>query len=91
MNSAGVESAHQTPCTCKVCGRSEKFDFHVPDYVWTTVVPEPYRNRVVCLSCFDDFAAHAGNDYAAHIDQLYFAGRGAAFRFRTEWRINSAY
>jgi len=61
--------------TCKVCGRPDKFDFHVPDAVWEAIVPEEYRNKVVCLNCFDDFAAAKGiKDYQHHIRLLYFAG-----------------
>ena len=26
--------------TCKVCGRPDKFNFHVPDAVWEWIVPE---------------------------------------------------
>lgn len=67
--------------TCKVCHRPDKFDFHVPDPIWQAVVPEPYRNRVVCLGCFDDFAAQRGVEYASHIHTLYFAGDRATFEF----------
>ena len=68
--------------TCKACGNRDKFDFHVSHEVWETVVPEHLRNRVVCLSCFDDFAQVRGIDYAAHVSALYFAGDGAALEFR---------
>jgi len=67
--------------TCKVCGRPDKFDFHVPDEVWVAVVPEEYRNRVVCLGCFDEFAQERRVDYATRLSVLWFAGRAATFRF----------
>ena len=42
-------SAEPQQQTCKVCGQADKFNFHVPDKVWKTVVPPPYCERVVCL------------------------------------------
>lgn len=68
--------------TCKACGRPDKFDFHVPDEVWAAVVPEKYRNRVVCLYCFDDFAVEADVGYAPALQLLFFAGRRAVFEFK---------
>jgi len=69
---------------CKVCGRIDKFDFHVPDEIWEAIVPLEYRNRVVCLSCFDKFAYHKKINYAPYLTTLYFAGECAAFRFCVE-------
>ena len=66
---------------CKVCGCRDKFDFHVPDFVWANVVPQRYRNRVVCLACFDDFAKRKGVDYSTSLRTLYFAGDKALFEF----------
>ena len=68
--------------TCKACGNRDKFDFGVPNDIWEAVVPVHLRNRVVCLSCFDDFAEIRGIEYAAHVSALYFAGDGAALEFR---------
>lgn len=62
---------------CKVCGCRDKFNFYVPDELWEKVVPPRYRNRVVCLACFDDFAKQRGVDYATSLKTLYFAGDGA--------------
>lgn len=67
--------------TCKVCGSADGFDFHVPDMVWSYVVPAEFENRVVCLSCFDNFAHDKGVDYGEHIDVIYFAGEQECFRF----------
>lgn len=69
--------------TCKCCGRPDKFDFYVPDELWEQIVPADLRNRVVCLYCFDDFAAEAGINYADHLHCLYFAGDQATFIFQT--------
>jgi hypothetical protein len=69
--------------TCKVCGCSDKFDFHVPDEMWKRVVPSRYQNAVVCLDCFDDFALEKQIDYSNSIDVLYFAGDRAVFTFQT--------
>jgi hypothetical protein len=66
---------------CKVCGCSDKFDFHVVDAVWRKVVPTRYRNKVVCLACFDEFACRRRVDYAEHLEALYFAGDRAMFKF----------
>ena len=49
--------------TCKVCQQPDKFDFHVPDPLWATIVPPEFQNRVVCLGCFDDFAREQGVSY----------------------------
>ena len=68
--------------TCKVCRMADHFDFHVPDEVWAAVVPERFRAGVVCLTCFDDFAAEKGVIYADCLRTLYFAGDRAAFEFR---------
>lgn len=78
----GVDSRQQW---CKACGRPDKFNFHVPDEVWREVVPTHLRNYVVCLYCFDDFAEVKGVKYAAHLGELYFAGKRATFRFNTDW------
>jgi hypothetical protein len=67
--------------TCKVCGYPDKFDFHVPDGVWQKVVPAEFHNRVVCLSCFDDFAHDRGVSYGSDLQTLFFAGRAAALVF----------
>ena len=60
--------------TCKVCGRIDKFNFDIPDNIWSKIVPKEYQNRVVCLSCFDEFAKLAEIDYSDYINTLYFAG-----------------
>ncbi|HWO40887.1 MAG TPA: hypothetical protein VNO43_03690 [Candidatus Eisenbacteria bacterium] len=69
--------------TCKVCGCEDKFDFHVPDSTWQSVVPPEFQNQVVCLKCFDNFALERQVDYAGAIDILYFAGDRAVFKFQT--------
>ncbi len=68
---------------CKVCGCPDKFDFHVPDAVWKKVVSPLYRNKVVCLGCFDKLAFEKQVDYADSLDVLYFAGDQAVFKFQT--------
>jgi hypothetical protein len=67
--------------TCKVCGCKDKFDYHVSDGMWQQVVPAEYQNRVVCLSCFDDFAHTRGVRYGGDLQTLYFAGRAAVLVF----------
>lgn len=66
---------------CSVCGCEEKFNFHVPDEIWKKAVPQKYQNRVVCLSCFDNFAREENVDYSDSIIDLLFAGDKAAVKF----------
>lgn len=68
--------------TCKVCGRPDKFNFHVSDEVWASIIPPKFQAKVVCLSCFDEFAQKCGADYSQDIETLYFAGEQAVFEFR---------
>lgn len=69
---------------CSVCGCHEKFNFHVPDEIWEKVIPKKYRNRVICLSCFDNFAREKDVDYSESITDLIFAGDKAAVKFETK-------
>lgn len=73
---------------CKVCGRIDKFDFNVPDEIWNKIVPEEFHNRVVCLSCFDDFAKEKDISYDNYIKTLYFAGERGNFIFTTLFHNN---
>lgn len=82
-----MSEAHGVPPTnlkgfkrqkCSVCECEEKFNFHVADEVWEKVVPEEYRNRVVCLSCFDNFARAKNISYSHSVVDLLFAGDKAA-------------
>ena len=75
--------AHLSRQTCRVCNCKDKFNFHVPDEVWEKIVPSEFRNRVVCLSCFDEFARERKIDYSESLDVLYFAGDQATFKFQT--------
>jgi hypothetical protein len=67
---------------CKACGVEDKFNFDVPDAIWIAVVPLELRCRVVCLSCFDEFARKNSVDYAASLRAVFFAGEAAAFEFQ---------
>jgi hypothetical protein len=66
---------------CSVCGCEEKFNFHVLDEIWEKAVPEEYRNNVVCLSCFDNFAHERNVAYSNSVVDLLFAGDKAAMEF----------
>lgn len=68
--------------TCKACGRPDKFNFNVSDATWAAVVPARLRSRVVCLYCFDGFAARRGVAYADEMHEVWFAGDRAVFEFR---------
>ena len=52
-----------SPERCKVCLRASGFSFHITDDMWAKVVPEPFRKKVVCLTCFDSFASAKGIAY----------------------------
>jgi len=68
--------------TCKVCKTRDKFNFDVPDSIWKTVVPQKYQNKVVCLSCFDDFASKKNVDIRSAIENLlYFVGDSVVYEF----------
>lgn len=73
---------------CKVCGVPHKFDFHVPDDIWLAVVPLGLNGRVVCLDCFDDFAAKKHINYADHLKTLWFAGDRGSFEFQVVSAVN---
>lgn len=76
------------PQRCKVCGCRSKIDFYVSDDTWEAVVPEPFRKRVVCLSCFDAFAAQRGVSYAdSIIGQVLFVGDAADFELDIAFRL----
>ena len=63
------------PQRCYVCHRPSDLEYRVQDEVWASVVPLPYRNRVVCLSCLDGFAHMRGMQYAHAVDhELHFVG-----------------
>ena len=78
-----VDLAHLKRQTCRVCNCKDKFNFHVADELWEKIVPAQFRNRVVCLSCFDEFARDRGIDYSDSVHVLYFAGDQATFKFET--------
>lgn len=82
-----AEKFDPTRQTCKACGRPDKFDFHVPDTVWTAVVPAELTNRVVCLGCFDGFAREKGVAYGSSLTTLFFAGDQAAIEFKTVRKV----
>lgn len=46
--------------TCKRCWRANPLGFNVPDEVWAAAVPESFRNKVLCIMCFDEFATERG-------------------------------
>lgn len=66
--------------TCKVCWQPHRLNFSVPDAIWAAIVPEHHRGLVVCLDCFDAFAAECGIAYAGQLSELYFAGEAATLK-----------
>lgn len=45
-----------------------------------------FRSRVVCLSCFDDFAFNNGVEYSEYLEVPCFAGDRASFEFEVKSR-----
>jgi hypothetical protein len=72
--------------SCKNCGVRDGLSFNVRDSLWIKVLPKRLHNHVVCLSCFDRFAARRKINYWRNITVLYFAGRMASFTFRVRKR-----
>jgi len=68
---------------CKVCGQSDGFSFDVPDEIWDAVVPKQFQGRVVCLRCFDRFAAQRGVSYR-NVLRLWFAGEKHSFELEVK-------
>ena len=78
------------PQRCKVCGKPNELDFTVTDLAWERIVPIPYRNKVVCLTCFDSFASNRGVDYADFLDsEIHFVGSAAMFRLEVKSRTSA--
>lgn len=75
--------------SCKNCGVRDGLNFTVSDSLWAKVIPTRLLNRVVCLACFDRFAARRGVDYHRHLSALYFAGCQARFEFRVVRRAKA--
>jgi hypothetical protein len=77
---------------CGACGRPDKFVYQVSDDIWERVVPSGLRNRVVCLVCFDDFAAMRRVNYARDLMlALRFVGEAATFEFEVRRAVASVY
>ena len=85
MISLKKDNQHQT---CKVCGRIDKFNFHVSKEIWEAAIPPIFRKKVVCLACFDDFALRRGVKYADSLELVYFAGDRGVFEFEVKSRVN---
>ena len=69
--------------TCSVCECQDNFNYNVPDDLWKKVIVSEHQESVVCLKCFDNFAFEKGIDYSDSIENLYFAGDKAVFKFRS--------
>lgn len=82
-----MESGTVSRQRCKLCDRPEKFNFHVPDDIWSRVVPTALTGSVICLFCFDALAEVRGVEYAKSLDELWFAGDKAVFGFSVKERV----
>ena len=74
--------------TCKMCGQPDKFDFHVPDELWRSIIPTEFQTLVVCLYCFDEEAAAKGIDFATALTELWFAGRSVSLNLRVNRSVS---
>lgn len=61
------------------------FNFHVPDNIWASVVPKEFRDKVVCLRCFDKFAFENKINHAKYLDKMYFVGDKAIMELKIVW------
>jgi cation diffusion facilitator CzcD-associated flavoprotein CzcO len=68
--------------SCKKCGVRDGLSFHVPDRLWAAVVPKQFVSKVLCLACFDKFAAQRGVEYHRSLRVVYFVGDQASFELR---------
>lgn len=73
--------------SCKNCGVRCGLNFNVSDAVWERVVPKRLLCKVICLACFDRFAARKDVDYRRNLRMLYFAGFKASFKFKVVWSV----
>lgn len=55
IESVGFEKAWPYE-VCECCGQPNKIGFDVSDEDWKAIVPEEYRNNVLCYACFEEFA-----------------------------------
>jgi len=69
---------------CKACGRVDVVHYQVPNELWVDVVPRELRHLVVCLRCFDAFAAEKRIDYADHLANIGFAGMRESFDLKVQ-------
>lgn len=77
--------------TCKVCKREDYWNYSVPDDLWHAIVPANLQSGVVCLGCFDRFAAERKIEYAGSVRNVRFAGDMAAFEFDIAKLSNGPY
>ena len=75
--------------TCKLCGYPDKFNYNVPDEIWEAVVPLGLRDKVICLSCFDELACEKGVNYDGFLRSCYFAGSQASFELQVVMCVDS--
>ena len=57
---------------CGRCGRRQRFEFSVTDDVWAALVPEAWRDNVLCIECFAEVADEAQPEYNAGHDFMGF-------------------
>lgn len=37
---------------CKICYHANAIGFRVPDHIWDKIVPDEFRDGVICVACF---------------------------------------
>ena len=74
--------------SCHCCGVQDHMDFHVPDDIWSAVVPAPLDTVAVCLRCFDSLAAERKIPYAHAIEYLDFFGDRASISFSVDSAVD---
>lgn len=46
--------------TCKRCGRENPLGFNIPDDIWKAAISPQWRDKTLCILCFDELATYAG-------------------------------
>ena len=68
----GISSGLTLPCA--LCGRSVVWDYHIPDGMWQSVVPQQHRRGVICLECLANLPGVTGAMLAGALEFVQFTG-----------------
>lgn len=72
-----IFNRHGMASSCKNCFSQSMMDFVVSDEEWNKITSRKFRNEVLCLACFDNFAFQKSFKY--EILEIHFAGNQNPF------------